>query len=173
MYLFFNHRMPQQAIGSIINCGYARVAIRRQTSHAEINKVARRRQFQAQFKSVTDYCSDIPYFNPQSKGCETHFDRGCTQIVKAFNRKWNPNEARCEYMATFSVETWKQLPAHKKRTHTMSNCQGCLLAHANLQAKFPGAFTNPSMVLQASQTLIASTAAPNKDVAQQTSPQHY
>ena len=33
--------------------------------------------------------------------------------------------------------SWKQLPLRMKHTHTLANCEGCQLTHANLQAKFP------------------------------------
>jgi hypothetical protein len=118
-----------------INCGYARVAIRTLSND---NKASRQTQFQAMFKPVTGYLPDSSYFELQDKQRESSFDRGCTHVLKQFNKKWHPNDARCDYMATFSPECWKRLPLKKKRTHTLQSCQGCQLDHAELQAKFPG-----------------------------------
>ena len=73
-----------------------------------------------------------------NKGKEdSYFDRNCKKVLQRFCQKWHPPESRCEYMATFSMENWKQLPLHLKRAHTMSNCQGCVLMHEEIQSKFP------------------------------------
>ena len=120
-----------------VNCGYARVAIRT-LSQAGITKENQREQFQAMFKPVSGYITDNTDFDTQEKKRETRFDRGCTYILKQFNKKWHPSESRSENTATFSPESWKCLPLDKRRTHTLENCEGCQLDHANLQAKFPG-----------------------------------
>lgn len=135
-----------------INCGYARVAIRT-FSQASITKEKRQQQFQAMFKQVSGYIPDSTYFDAKEKQRETKFERGCTHILKQFNKKWHPSESRCEYMAIFSPESWKRLPLHTKRMHTLQNCAGCRLHHANLQAKFPG-----TVVTASSTELIDSSA---------------
>ena len=90
-----------------VNCGYARVGIRT-LSQAGITKENQREQFQAMFKPVSN-----TYFDTQEKKRETRFDRGCTYILKQFNKKWHPSESRSEYTATFSPESWKCLPLDK------------------------------------------------------------
>ena len=128
-------------ITSVINCGYARVAIRSlsKPNHggAGINKAERMEMFRRQFKSVPSYFPDPSIFESSSSS-ESAFDRGCKKILTQFSQKWHPTESRCSYTATFSVENWKQLPNKYKQTHTMSNCQGCLLEHPTMQTKFPG-----------------------------------
>ena len=101
-----------------VNCGYARVAIRT-LSQAGITKENQREQFQAMFKPVSGYITDNTYFDTQEKERETWFDRGCTYILKQFNKKWHPSESQSEYTVTFSPESWKCLPLDKKRTHTL------------------------------------------------------
>ena len=66
------------------------------------------------------------------------FDRGCQKIMEKFRMKWHPKESWYEYPSTFSVAAWEGLSLQNKRMHTLSDCQGCLRAHAMLQAKFPG-----------------------------------
>ena len=125
---------------SIINCEYARVSIRilsRNTCGKTDEKLSRSKAFQKMFAVVPDYCPDKSYFE-QREGRDSNFDRNCKKVLQRFCQKWHPPESRCEYMATSSMENWKQLPLHLKRTHTMSNCQGCLLMHADIQGKFPG-----------------------------------
>ena len=154
-----------------INCGYARVAIRT-LSRAHNDKESRQTQFQAMFKPVSGYIPNTTYFEPQEKQRDSKFDRGCTQVLKQFNKKWHPNGARCEYMATFSPECWKHLPLHKKLTHTLENCQGCQIDHAELQTKFPGTHTACSSIQQISSGANRASASmltepvKNKHVAQ-------
>ena len=120
-----------------INCGFARVAIRT-LSRTGITKQDRQEQFQEMFKPVSGYFKGREYFDEQDKNRETRFERGCKHIIKQFNKKWHPTGARCEYMATFSPESWKRLPQHIKQTHTLENCEGCQIHYAGLQGKFPG-----------------------------------
>ena len=125
---------------AVINCGYARVCIRilsRNTCGKTDAKLSRSKAFKRLFAVVPDYCPDKSYFE-QREGRESYFDRNCKKVLQRFCQKWHPPESRCEYMATFSMENWKQLPLHLKRAHTMSNCQGCLLMHEDIQSKFPG-----------------------------------
>ena len=128
----------QQRIGNLLICGYARVAIEMLTNTKALDKVKQRKQFLALFKSHAGYIDDITYFDDGDPVHDTKFDRGCQEILKRFSMKWHPSEAQREYMSTFSVESWKRLPSQVRRTHTLTNCQGCLLSHAVLQAKFPG-----------------------------------
>lgn len=145
IYLLTWRRMSKHTcikhITSVINCGYARVAIRSlsKPNHggAGINKAERMEMFRRQFKSVPSYFPDPSIFESSSSS-ESAFDRGCKKILTQFSQKWHPTESRCSYTATFSVENWKQLPNKYKQTHTMSNCQGCLLEHPTMQTKFPG-----------------------------------
>ena len=83
------------------------------------------------------------------------------------------NESRKDYMATFSSESWKKLPLHMKRTHTLANCEGCQLTHANLQAKFPSTKHKISSVqlmhscAQSSQAAMHIQPIANKRLAQE------
>ena len=103
----------------------------------ELPRKTGRNSFRQCVKPVSGYIPESRYFNIQDKR-DTMFDRGCKHILKQFNKKWHPNESRCEYMATFSPESWKRLPLHKKQTHTLENCEGCQLYYANMQGRFPG-----------------------------------
>jgi len=133
--------MASRDAESIINCGYARVSIRtltRSTCDKSDERSSRTRAFRKLFAVVPKYCPEQSYFQDR-EGRDSPFDRNCRKIQHRFCQKWHPSaESRCEYMATFSIENWKQLPLHLKRTHTMSNCQGCLLQHSDLQSRFPG-----------------------------------
>ena len=156
-----------------VNCGYARVAIRTLSKACNDKECQQRRQtqFQDMFKQVSGYLPDKTYFEPQEKQRDSKFDRGCMQVLKQFNKKWNPNSAHCEYMATFSPECWKHLPLHKKLIHTLENCQGCQIDHAELQAKFPGTHTthSPAQLISNAANrasgLMLSTPVKNKSVA--------
>ena len=121
---------------AVINCGYARVCIRilsRNTCGKTDEKLSRSKAFKRLFAVVPDYCPDKSYFE-QREGRDSYFDRNCKKVLQRFCQKWHPPESHCEYMVTFSMENWKQLPLHLKRAHTMSNCQGCLLMHEDIQA---------------------------------------
>ena len=83
----------RRLIGDIINCGYARVAIRMLTNKKEHDKAKRRKQFLALFKCPAGYIDDMSYFDEGDNVHDTKFDWGCQQIVKRFNMKWYPNES--------------------------------------------------------------------------------
>ena len=89
------------------------------------------------FKSHRRYIDDMEYFDEGDGIHDTKFDRGCQEIIKRFHMKWHPTESWQEYLSTFSVKSWKDLSLQQKHKHTLSNCHGCVMAHSNLQSKFP------------------------------------
>ena len=121
---------PKRLIGSILNCGFARVAIH--TLSRPTDKVKRRKEFFEMFKSPKGYIDDMAYFDEGDGQHDTKFDRGCQKIMERFQMKWHPNESRHEYL---SVKAWRGLSLQSKSMHTLSDCQGCLSAHATLQAR--------------------------------------
>jgi hypothetical protein len=48
-----------------------------------------------------------------------------------------PTELRKEYVSSFSVATWGDLPSGRQLLHTMSKCLACARDYGSLQKAFP------------------------------------
>ena len=67
-----------------------------------------------------------------------------TMRISSMFTKWKCREKRIEYLQTFSISKWKQLPTSTKAHHTLSNCKECTIYHTTLQITFPGKKLEPS-----------------------------
>lgn len=67
---------------------------------------------------------DLPSFSLTEEMFTSHnnypaqFDRHCEEILNCFSKKWHPASKRLEYMDTFSISNWKELPDSAKRKHS-------------------------------------------------------
>ena len=61
------------------------------------------------------------------------FDRYCDNILSSFSKKWYPQSIRLEYIHTFSISRWKELPDGAKENHSLSYCNACYKAYPSLQ----------------------------------------
>ena len=146
-----------------MNCGYARTAIRELSSskrRQHVDKTQRAQQFTKTF--------DLPSFSLTEEMFTPHnnylaqFDRHCEEILNCFSKKWHPASKRLEYMDTFSISRWKELPDSDKRKHSVSCCRGCYDSHASLQNAFPG---KPVYIHEPTRILSLPTAATERDLA--------
>lgn len=78
------------------------------------------------------------FIPPPNPGHFSRFDRYCEHILSSFSKKWNPHSARADYMDTFSIQNWKELPNRAKQHHSMSYCNACYNAYPSQQKAFPG-----------------------------------
>ena len=58
-------------------------------------------------------------------------------ILRAFNRKWYPKQARNQYLAAFSKAKWNALSETAKKKHQLSFCTECRDYSYLLQKSFP------------------------------------
>ena len=65
------------------------------------------------------------------------FERNRKKISTMFT-KWKCREKRIQYLQSFSISKWKQLPNSIQIRHTLSNCKECAIHHTTLQNAFPG-----------------------------------
>lgn len=129
---------PRKSYGTILNCGYARVAIHSLSDRGgSTDKTKRRREFIDLFGCHDSYVTDMGYFEDDGVH-DSNFDRGCNEILKRFKMKWHPTQSRHEYLSTFSVANWTKLSVLQQRKHSLSSCTECSTAHAILQNRFPG-----------------------------------
>ena len=55
-----------------------------------------------------------------------------------FSKKWHPQSSRQEYITTFSISKWNELPITVKKIHTISNCDARYNSYSFLQSTYPG-----------------------------------
>ena len=98
----------------VINCNYARVAIR----HFSSKRLPSSRRFPKGIKPkiLADYNHHFTD-NENLKGTYSLASRKFPIICQHFNRRWNTTEVREEYLTTFSVTAWKKLSPEEKRQH--------------------------------------------------------
>ena len=128
-----------------MNCGYARTAIRELTSskkggtQSNIDKTKRAQKFREIFDVSTFKLTDKMFTIPNRLlKHAVPFDRYCDVIISHFSKKWHPSSKRLEYIETFSIPRWKELPELTKMNHSMGNCRACYNAYPSLQIAFPG-----------------------------------
>ena len=84
-----------------INCGFARTAMRELTpkrnGHILIDKQKRETEFQNLFGECTGYVREASYFTDNGNN-DSQFNRDCERILDFFRMKWNPNEAKLQYV---------------------------------------------------------------------------
>lgn len=66
------------------------------------------------------------------------FNKKLPSLKDAIN-KWNfrKMDEKKLYLDTFSTSNWEKLSPVRKSEHTFSNCKGCALRYADVQALFP------------------------------------
>ena len=123
----------------IVNCGYARVAVYewskrdRGSQKVDVDQEKRSTQFQACFK----HC-DMPVglFSHNAKG-QMYFDVHCEAVVEALSRGFKTHpEKRAEYLDTFSLKKWENLPLAEKKKHSVGKCTACAVNFSDLQKSF-------------------------------------
>lgn len=133
----FQHRLAPASLQ--INYGYARTAIRELSSSKRGNtrkqndKQKRSQDFQAIF--------DIPTLILQMN-CLSHTavpPHALTISVSVLFCKENHRTIkRLEYIDTFSISKWRDLPSSSKEHHSLGNCSACYNTHLSLQEAYPG-----------------------------------
>ena len=73
----------------------------------------------------------------QHKSSCSRFDHLCKCTLTAFGKKWHPTSKRLEYIETFSILKWKELPEKSKEHHSITNCNACYSLYLSLQQAFP------------------------------------
>ena len=121
------------------NCGFARTAVRELTIGKSLFGFHDFQGRQEKFIELFDIPSfKLPenYFErngPKLSKFETH----CNEINSYFNKKWKSPDFRTNYLTTFSIVKWTDLPTDKKETHTLANCVSCYHSAREQQASFP------------------------------------
>ena len=115
------------------NCGFARVSIRELSSE---DPTTCQSEFRNQFSECSKYGLSEEQFNDRGKN-RSKFEYARQAILKAFTKKWYPQEMKQTYITTFSRASWKALPKGDKQKHTLSFCQECREKHYHLQKAFP------------------------------------
>lgn len=121
-------------MGEVINCNYARVAVR----HFSNKHLPSSRRFPK--GSIPKILADYNHHfagNENLKGTYSLASRKFPTISQRFNRRWNPKEVREEYLTTFSVTAWKKLSLEEKQQHTLHKCKACETQYQALSAAFP------------------------------------
>jgi len=129
------------AISLEVNCGYARAAIRELTTvqRGRNGRQSHRQKRQDEFRELFDLPTfGLPTDYFEMKGHRpSRFDRRCEHQLDIFSRKWKTPAHRTEYIATFSIDAWKNLTAEEKAEHSLSNCKACFHNHSEIQATYP------------------------------------
>ena len=101
-----------------INCGYSRVAI------VELHKGQQRSTSDKAFISqkFQEIFSSNGYLEKPSNywhnGSRSLFDKHLNYNLDSFSKAWQPTELRREYISTFSIGKWIDLPSEKQLLHT-------------------------------------------------------
>ena len=125
-------------------CGFAKVVA------LEIGKEVQNSIKKKECESVKDYRNHVKEeqykrFNNSFSETGGKFDIDITKFhknllnLKSKVRKWSPRKSaeKSEYLNTFSIESWNNLPMARKREHSLANCRGCAVRYANVQSYFP------------------------------------
>ena len=67
------------------------------------------------------------------KNTRSRFDHLCECMVTAFAKKWHPKSKRLEYIETYSISKWNDLPNTSQEQHSLANCTACYSLHLSLQ----------------------------------------
>lgn len=130
----------------IVNCGYARVSIHKNSNPDRTGRNARKNidvsnranHFRSQFDGCPSYGIPDGYFEPTGKNNFSQFDRDCNKILDGFLQKFREiGHTRESYLQMFSFVKWSQLPDSEKAKHTLSNCLRCFELHKTYQLSFP------------------------------------
>ena len=121
-------------ISLLVNCGFARTAIRELSTKHKGQHHKRADAFKEQFQSST---FQIPENYFQITKHDSTFNRRCERILSGFAKRWHPSESRKEYLDTFSKSAWQKLTKDEREKHTLSKCSACALEHSAIQATFP------------------------------------
>ena len=122
-------------------CGFAKVVA------LEIGKVQNSIK-KKECESVKDYRNHVKEeqykrFNNSFSETGGKFDIDITKFhknllnLKSKVRKWSPRKSaeKSEYLNTFSIESWDNLPMARKREHSLANCRGCAVRYANVHVQ--------------------------------------
>ena len=67
-----------------------------------------------------------------------YFDCHCEAVVEALSRGFKTHaHKRAEYLETFSVKKWENLPLVEKKKHSVGKCTACAVNFPDLQKSFP------------------------------------
>jgi hypothetical protein len=129
-------------VSHIVNCGYARVAIYRnsnpeQNAHHTIDTATRATHFRQQFGS--SYLFPEDYFEPSGKKNTnpSQFDRDCKRILDGFKSTFLGGGDRQSYLSNFSLANWYELSVEERKQHSLGNCAKCYEEHKQTQLSFP------------------------------------
>jgi predicted HicB family RNase H-like nuclease len=120
----------------VFNCGFARVSIHEPSSEHPTTCPS---EFRNQIGECSQYVLSDEQFNDRGEIQEqAKFEYARQAILKAFTKKWYPQESKEAYATTFSRTNWKHYRrAKSKLKHTLSFCQEYREKHYHLQKMFP------------------------------------
>ena len=129
-------------VALVVNCGYARVCIYRnsnpdqrgQYARQSIDTTRRAINFREQFST---YCLPESYFKVSEKKNTSQFDRDCNRIIDGFKSNFPFGTNRDSYLDTFSSSKWYELSVEERKRHSLGNCARCFELHRETQESFP------------------------------------
>ena len=116
------------SIGTNVNCGFARVAMKELSENVD------------EFKRLFQHPLHIPdeYFDSMYGGKKSsRYIVQCNQIKAAFLKRWQPSNAREQYKATFSLLQWDRLAQTERVKHSLEKCNACFCNYYTIQKTFP------------------------------------
>ena len=72
------------------------------------------------------------------EGVPAYVLKKCKEVNSIFSQKWHSQEMLHQYIATFSHNSSKKLPASQKLQHSLTECNSCPSFFPALTHAFPG-----------------------------------
>ena len=129
-------------------CGFAKVAALE--IETQIQKTAKKNSVSIKGKENTyklkkeQYQLFNTYFNnkeDQRNNFNINYSKYTTNLIKlrSIVRKWNfcKSTEKRQYLDTFSLKEWKKLSEERKSEYRLTDCRGCAVRYAAVQAFFP------------------------------------
>ena len=116
------------SMGTNVNCGFARVAMKELSENV------------CEFKRLFQHPLQISdeYFDSKYRGKKSsRYIVQCNQIKAAFLKRWQPSNARDDYKATFSLLQWDRLAQTERVKHRLEKCNACFSNFYATQKSFP------------------------------------
>lgn len=145
-------------MANVINCSYARGAIKHLTVDLQTKKDAegkvisvekraltieeqttRRQRFAALFTFTEKEIEASPHLQLFTNiHTSATFDINSRRLLDTFNRKWNGGlNQRQQWLDQFSTDKWKKLSKKTKQQHHLSDCSACARDYPALHFAFP------------------------------------
>ena len=116
------------SMGTNVNCGFARVAMKELSENVCEFKLLFQHPLQ-----ISDEYFDSKYGGKKS----SRYIVQCNQIKAAFLKRWQPSNARDDYLAIFSLLQWDRLAQTERVKHRLEKCNACFSNFYATQESFP------------------------------------